>query len=107
MLSGVTLAKQGQRLNISAKGVFVLLGAALSTDGLKDCMTLDARGVVRMGADVGGAGQTGGVRRGRRVGGDFKGVGVLNQRVQDTATPRACHITKRALSSSGECARLR
>jgi thioredoxin reductase (NADPH) len=53
-LDGVTLRKAGVPLNIPAKAVFVMVGAAPNTDWLKDCVVLDENGFVRTGAGVGG-----------------------------------------------------
>lgn len=54
-LDGVTLNKAGAALHIPAKAVFVMVGAAPNTDWLKDCVTLDDKGFVRTGPEVGGA----------------------------------------------------
>jgi thioredoxin reductase (NADPH) len=53
-LEGLTLRKAGTRVDIPAKAVFVMVGAAPNTDWLKDCVTLDDKGFVRTGPEVGG-----------------------------------------------------
>ena len=55
MLDGVTLAKRGEPLQVPAKAVFVMVGAAPNTGWLQGCVALDSRGFVRTGAGVGGA----------------------------------------------------
>ncbi len=53
-LESVTLRKAGAIQKIPAKAVFVMVGAAPNTDWLKDCVTLDDKGFVRTGREVGG-----------------------------------------------------
>jgi thioredoxin reductase (NADPH) len=57
MLDGVTLRHRGDGTtkDLPAKAVFVMVGAEPNTDWLKDCVTLDDRGFVLTGREVGGA----------------------------------------------------
>jgi thioredoxin reductase (NADPH) len=56
VLDGVTLRTRadGQTNTILAKAVFVMVGAEPNTNWLRDCVTLDDKGFVLTGRDVGG-----------------------------------------------------